>query len=131
MNPWGFASAASLIATASLVAYIVARVPRTPTRLPFVLLMVAFAMWDLGEAVVRFAPAASLGALEPWIRLQWVGISLTSGTFLHFALNFSAGKPPPPGRRGLPIGDAGSSVGAPPLPGAHLGGAGKARGPPR
>src|SRR2546428_13883153 len=94
MNPWGFASAASLIATASLVAYIVARVPRTPTRLPFVLLMVAFAMWDLGEAVVRFAPAASLDSLGPWIRLQWVGISLTSGTFLHFALNFSAGKAP-------------------------------------
>src|SRR2546422_3307949 len=129
MNPWGFASAASLIATAALVAYIVARVPRTPTRLPFVLLMVAFAMWDLGEAVVRFAPAASLDSLGPWIRLQWVGISLTSGTFLHFALNFSAGKPLLHARWRLPIAYAVSAVVAPLVVGTNLLVAGIAEGP--
>src|SRR5256885_12984809 len=53
------------------------RVPRTPTRLPFALLAASFAIWDLGEAVVRFAPAASPDALLPWIRFQWVGIALT------------------------------------------------------
>jgi len=93
MTPWGAASAASLIATMALAVYIVARVPRTPTRLPFALLTIAFAMWDLGEAVVRLAPAASPEALLPWIRVQWVGIALTSGTFLHFALNFATGRP--------------------------------------
>src|SRR5256885_17209804 len=77
MTLWGVASAASLIATAALAAYIVARVPRTPTRLPFALLAASFAIWDLGEAVVRFAPAASPDALLPWIRFQWVGIALT------------------------------------------------------
>src|SRR5256712_3762535 len=93
MTLWGVASAASLIATAALAAYIVARVPRTPTRLPFAVLAASFAIWDLGEAVVRFAPAASPEALLPWIRFQWVGIALTSGTFLHFALNFATGRP--------------------------------------
>jgi hypothetical protein len=93
MIVWGAATAASLIATTALAVYIVARVPRTPTRLPFALLMIAFAMWDLGEAVVRLAPAASPEALLPWIRLQWVGIALTSGTFLHFGLNFATGRP--------------------------------------
>src|SRR5437867_8572024 len=129
MNPWGFASDASLIATAALAAYIVARVTRTPTRLPFVLLMVAFAMWDVPEAVVRFAPAASLDALEPWIRLQWVGISLTSGTFLHFALNFSAGKPLLHARWRLPIAYAVSAVVAPLVVGTNLVVAGVAEGP--
>ncbi len=93
MTQWGAASAASLIATTALAVYIVARVPRTPTRLPFALLMIAFAVWDLGEAVVRLAPAASPEALLPWIRFQWVGIALTSGTFLHFAVNFATGRP--------------------------------------
>ena len=93
MTLWGIASAASLIATTALAAYIVARVPRTPTRVPFALLTVAFAMWDLGEAVVRLAPGSSPTALLSWVRFQWVGIALTSGTFLHFALNFATGKP--------------------------------------
>ena len=93
MTLWGVASAASLIATAALAAYIVARVPRTPTRLPFAVLAASFAIWDLGEAVVRFAPAASPDVLLPWIRFQWIGIALTSGTFLHFALNFATGRP--------------------------------------
>ena len=93
MTPWGIASAVSLIATTALAVYIVARVPRTPTRLPFVLLTVSFAIWDLGEAVVRLAPLASPEALLPWIRFQWVGIALTSVTFLHFALNFETGRP--------------------------------------
>src|SRR2546426_8921445 len=93
MTLWGLASAASLIATAALAAYIVARVPNTPTRLPFAFLAAAFAMWDLGEAVVRLAPSASPEALLPWIRFQWIGIAVTSGTFLHFALNFDTGRP--------------------------------------
>ena len=93
MNPWGLASAASLIATAGLAAFIVARVPSTPTRIPFALLAASFALWDLGEAVVRLAPFAGEAALLPWIKLQWVGIALTSGTFLHFSLNFTAGRP--------------------------------------
>src|SRR2546425_2670640 len=93
MTFWGLASAASLIATAALAAYIVARVPHTPTRLPFAFLAAAFAMWDLGEAVVRLAPSASPDALLPWIRFQWIGIAVTSGTFLHFALNFDSGRP--------------------------------------
>src|SRR3989442_7814287 len=93
MTPWGIASAVSLIATTALAFYIVASVPGTATRLPFVLLTVSFAIWDLGEAVVRLAPLASPEALLPWIRFQWVGIALTSGTFLHFALNFETGRP--------------------------------------
>jgi len=90
---WGLASAASLIATAALAVYIIARVPHTPTRLPFAFLAAAFAIWDLGEAIVRLAPSASPDALLPWIRFQWVGIAVTSGTFLHFALNFDSGRP--------------------------------------
>src|SRR2546426_5872357 len=93
MPLWGLASAASLIATAALAAYIIARVPNPPTRLPFAFLAAAFAMWDLGEAVVRLAPSASPEALLPWIRFQWIGIAVTSGTFLHFALNFDTGRP--------------------------------------
>ena len=94
MTPWAAASLAGLFATVALAVYIVARVPHTATRLPFVLLMAAFGIWDLGEAVVRLAPAGPAGAaLLPWIRVEWVGISLTSGSFLHFALNLVSGRP--------------------------------------
>ncbi len=93
MDPWGIVSLAGLVASVAVALYIVVRVPRTPTRLPFALLMVAFAVWDLGEAAARLVPAADPADLLPWIRFQWIGISLTSGTFLHFALNFSRGRP--------------------------------------
>ena len=93
MNLWGIVSVAALCATGSLAAYMGLRGPRTASRLPFVLLMASFALWNLGEAVLRLAPAGDLPALLPWARLEWVGISLTSGTFLHFVLNFSSGRP--------------------------------------
>ena len=93
MNPWAAASLAGLAGTVALAAYVVVRVPRTPTRLPFVLLVAAFGIWDLGEAVVRLSPTADLAALLPWIRFEWVGVSLTSGTFLHFSLNLASGRP--------------------------------------
>src|SRR2546422_1464429 len=94
MTLWGLASAASLIATAALAAYIVARVPHTPTRLPFAFLAAAFAMWDLGEAVGPLPPPPSPEALLPRIRFQWIGIALTSGTLPPFSLNFHTGRPP-------------------------------------
>ncbi len=93
MNPWAAASLAGLAGTVALAAYVVVRVPRTPTRLPFVLLVAAFGVWDLGEAVVRLSPTADPAALLPWIRFEWVGVSLTSGTFLHFSLNLASGRP--------------------------------------
>ena len=93
MDLWAIASLAGLVASGIVAAYIVVRVPRTPTRLPFVLLVAAFAIWDLGEAGARLAPATDPATLLHWIRFQWIGISLTSGTFLHFALNFVTGRP--------------------------------------
>ena len=129
MNPWAFASAASLFATTLLAVFIIARVPRTPSRLPFMLLTAAFAMWDLGEAIVRFAPAASLAALDPWIRLQWVGIALTSGTFLHFALNFARGRALLGPWWRLPIVYAVSAVVAPLVAGTNVVVSGVAEGP--
>src|SRR3989442_6127855 len=129
MNPWAFASAASLFATTLLAVFIIARVPRTPSRLPFMLLTAAFAMWDLGEAIVRFAPAASLAALDPWIRLQWVGIALASGTFLHSALNFARGRALLGPWWRLPIVYAVSAVVAPLVAGTNVVVSGVAEGP--
>ena len=92
MTAWGLVSIASLVATGAVAAYVFLRVPRTVSSLPFGLLMLSFAMWNLGDGLASLAPAPDPG-LMPLIRLEWVGISLTSGAFLHFVLNFSSGRP--------------------------------------
>ena len=93
MTVWGFVSAASLVATGGLALYVAFRGPRTASSVPFVYLMAAFAVWDLSEAVLRLSPIADPGVLVAWARLEWVAIAFTSGTFLHFVLNFATGRP--------------------------------------
>lgn len=92
MSAWGLVSIASLLATGAVAAYVFARRPRSVSSLPFGLLMASFAMWNLGEGAARLAPRAGPD-LMPWIRLEWIGISLTSGAFLHFVLNLATGRP--------------------------------------
>lgn len=92
MTAWGLVSIASLVATAAVAAYVFLGRPRTVSTLPFGLLMLSFAMWNLGDGLASLAGAPDPG-LMPLIRLEWVGISLTSGAFLHFVLNFSSGRP--------------------------------------
>ena len=92
MTAWGLVSIASLVATGAVAAYVFLGRPRTVSTLPFGLLMLSFAMWNLGDGLASLAGAPDPG-LMPLIRLEWVGISLTSGAFLHFVLNFSSGRP--------------------------------------
>jgi len=92
LTAWGLVSIASLVATGAVAAYVFLGRPRTVSTLPFGLLMLSFAMWNLGDGLASLAGAPDPG-LMPLIRLEWVGISLTSGAFLHFVLNFSSGRP--------------------------------------
>src|SRR3990170_1225907 len=109
MTAWGLVSIASLVATGAVAAYVFLRVPRTVSSLPFGLLMMSFAMWNLGGGLGSLAPAPDPD-LMPLIRLEWVGISLTSGAFLHFVLNFSSGRPLRERPRLVPPVYAGSAV---------------------
>ncbi len=93
MNLWGLVSVTGLVATGSLAVYMSLLGPRTVTSRPFILMLASFALWDLGEAVLRLSPPGDLAPLLPWVRVEWIGISLNSGTFLHFAVNLSSGRP--------------------------------------
>ncbi len=93
MNLWGLVSATGLAATGSLAVYMLLLGPKTVTSRPFTLMLASFAIWDLGEAVLRLSPPGDLAALYPWVRVEWIGISLNSGTFLHFAVNLASGRP--------------------------------------
>jgi len=92
LNPWGFVSVAALAVTSSLAAYVFVRGPRTASSFPFALLMGSFALWDASEAVVRLSTVSDLNQLLPWVRVQWIGIGLVSGTFLHFGVAFATAR---------------------------------------
>src|SRR3989304_1424394 len=101
MTAWGLVSLASLVATGAgaarartaagspvarggpgapgaVAAYVFLRVPRTVSSLPFGLLMLSFAMWNLGDGLASLAPAPDPG-LMPLIRLARVGGALPAG----------------------------------------------------
>jgi len=93
MTVFGYVSVASLVATAALALYVMVRGPRSVSTFPFALLMGTFAAWDLSESILRLSLSSDPAALLIWARIEWVAIAFTSGTFLHFVLNFATGRP--------------------------------------
>jgi len=75
--------------SAFLAVYVLGVNPKGAANRAFFVLMLAFVLWDVTEAVQRAMPAsASPDAIEPWTRLTWVGISLVPAALMHLALTY-------------------------------------------
>src|SRR5438876_11384519 len=69
----------ALAVSAFLGAYVFGLNPRGPANRSVLLVMLAFVMWDAGEAIQRsFAPGTSTATLFFWARFTWVAIVLRS-----------------------------------------------------
>jgi hypothetical protein len=84
----------ALTVSAFLGAYVFGLNPRGPANRCVLLVMLAFVMWDVGEAFQRsFAPGTSPEVLLFWARFTWVAISLVPATLYQLALTYPAGSP--------------------------------------
>lgn len=80
---------AALLVSAFLGAYVVGLNPRGSANRSFLLVMLAFVLWDLGEVIERsFAPGAPADALFFWARFTWAAIVLVPATLYHLALTY-------------------------------------------
>src|SRR2546425_34424 len=83
---------AALAVSAFLGAYVFGLNPRGPANRSVLLVMLAFVMWDAGEAIQRsFAPGTSTETLFFWARFTWVAIVLVPATLYQLAITYPAG----------------------------------------
>ncbi|MGI0149027.1 MAG: histidine kinase N-terminal 7TM domain-containing protein, partial [Thermoplasmata archaeon] len=81
----------ALVVSAFIGAYVFGLNPRGAANRSALLVMLAFAMWDLGEVVQRsFAAGTSPDALLVWSRFTWVAIAMVPATLYHLALTYPA-----------------------------------------
>ena len=79
----------ALVVSAFLGAYVFGLNPRGAANRSVLLVMLSFALWDLGEVIQRsFAAGASPEALFFWARFTWVAIALVPATLYHLALTY-------------------------------------------
>ena len=79
----------ALVVSAFLGAYVFGLNPRGAANRSVLLVMLAFALWDVGEVVQRsFAPGTSPDTLFVWARVTWLGIALVPATLYHLALTY-------------------------------------------
>ena len=82
----------ALAVSAFLGAYVFGLNPRGPANRSVLLVMLAFVMWDAGEAIQRsFAPGTSTATLFFWARFTWVAIVLVPATLYQLAITYPAG----------------------------------------
>src|SRR3989442_2537068 len=82
----------ALAVSAFLGAYVFGLNPRGPANRSVLLVMLAFVMWDAGEAIQRsFAPGTSTETLFFWARFTWVAIVLVPATLYQLAITYPAG----------------------------------------
>src|SRR2546428_37656 len=82
----------ALAVSAFLGAYLFGLNPRGPANRSVLLVMLAFVMWDAGEAIQRsFAPGTSTETLFFWARFTWVAIVLVPATLYQLAITYPAG----------------------------------------
>src|SRR2546426_278063 len=82
----------ALAVSAFLGAYVFGLNPRGPANRSVLLVMLAFVMWDVGEAIQRsFAPGTSTETLFFWARFTWVAIVLVPATLYQLAITYPAG----------------------------------------
>src|SRR5256885_1780605 len=79
----------ALFVSAFLGAYVFGLNPRGPANRSVLLVMIAFAFWDLGEVVQRsLAPGTSPDVLFFWARVTWVAIAFVPATLYQLALTY-------------------------------------------
>ena len=79
----------ALLVSAFLGAYVFGLNPRSSANRSVLLVMIAFAFWDLGEVVQRsLAVGVSQDAFFFWARVTWVAIAFVPATLFHLALTY-------------------------------------------
>src|SRR5947208_3456861 len=79
----------ALFVSAFLGAYVFGLNPRGPANRSVLLVMIAFAFWDLGEVVPRsLAPGTFSDVLFFWARVTWVAIAFVPATLYQLALTY-------------------------------------------
>src|SRR5256886_452997 len=92
LNPGALLPIIALFVSAFLGAYVFGLNPRGPANRSVLLVMLAFVMWDAGEAIQRsFAPGTSTETLFFWARFTWVAIVLVPATLYQLAITYPAG----------------------------------------
>lgn len=94
LNPGAGLPIIALVVSAFLGAYVFGLNPRGAANRSFLLVMFAFALWDVGEAIQRsFVAGTATDMLLPWARLTWVGIALVPAALFHLALTYPTRSP--------------------------------------
>ncbi len=84
----------ALVVSAFLGAYVFGLNPRGSANRSVVVVMGAFAMWDLGEVIQRsLSPNTPTEVLFFWARFTWVAIALVPATLYHLALTYPSRRP--------------------------------------
>jgi Protein of unknown function (DUF835)/N-terminal 7TM region of histidine kinase len=84
----------ALAVSAFLGAYVFGLNPRGPANRSVLLVMFAFVLWDIGEAIQRsFAAGTSPEVLFFWARFTWVAIVLVPATLYQLAVTYPARGP--------------------------------------
>jgi len=81
-------SLAALAVSGFLGAYVFGLNPRGPANRAVVIVMIAFVVWDFGEAVQRAFPSMSPDALFLWARVVWTAITLVPAALYHLAVTY-------------------------------------------
>ncbi len=74
--------------------YILAINPRRSANRAFFVLMLAFMIWDVSEAIMRAYPLDTPDEMIlPWVRGVWLGICLVPAALTHLALVYPSASP--------------------------------------
>ncbi len=94
MVPWpALISIVALVINVLLLAYILRINPRGRANLSYGLFVGTFIIWTAGETILRLNPEGRPEDLLPWVRLEWVGITILPAAQLHFVLTFPRPNP--------------------------------------
>src|SRR3989441_10734337 len=89
LAPGAILPIAALLVSAFLGAYVFGVNPRGSSNRSVLLVMLAFVMWDFGEAIQRsLAVGTPTDVLLFWARFTWVAIALVPATLYHLALTY-------------------------------------------
>ncbi len=83
----------ALVINVLLLAYILRINPRGRANLSYGLFVATFVIWTAGETILRLNPEGRPEDLLPWVRFEWVGITILPAAQLHFVLTFPRPNP--------------------------------------
>ena len=89
MNPYALLPLVCMFINIALGSYILYKDPKKVANRIFALSMLAVAIWDFGEAGMRFCPIPyPLEKVIFWNRILWIGVCFMASFFLYFVLLF-------------------------------------------